>query len=269
MQVFLNETSLEGQFVNPSTFDQAIEEIIRIFGFLNSLIFFDKIIYIDSFLINFEAIKGSNFLKTLNSMKNTYFKEAFIRILFDRLHAVNWRDDKFHNSEDSYIFDSRSVTDTSIAELAERKIQNRNIDGFLVNFLNSSMASFSSIEINKNSTVNVFVDLVNNFDTLKIWLESKLQLSTYLYDFSSTKPPSDKQTALRNSNRYVVMKRFHDGRRIYQDVYNDNYVYVDNFHYGVAAHLEIFDREGIHLGEANLQGEIKTNTQDNTKFLTI
>ncbi|BDI14472.1 hypothetical protein ANSO36C_02740 [Nostoc cf. commune SO-36] len=47
------------------------------------------------------------------------------------------------------------------------------------------------------------------------------------------------------------------------------YWYVDNLHYGTAAHLEVFDKRGYHIGEADLQGDINTSKKDKNKTIDL
>ena len=48
-----------------------------------------------------------------------------------------------------------------------------------------------------------------------------------------------------------------------------NYWYIDNLHFGKAAHLEVFDKTGLHIGEADLQGNIDTTKQDRNKAIDL
>ncbi len=53
--------------------------------------------------------------------------------------------------------------------------------------------------------------------------------------------------------------------KVYKDN-NGNYVYRDTLHTGERAHLEVFNKQGIYMGEANpLTGIINPNTADPTK----
>ena len=50
----------------------------------------------------------------------------------------------------------------------------------------------------------------------------------------------------------------------------DRYYYRDTKHFGKSAHLEVFDKRGKHLGEADPQtGEIRPGTADSTKKLEL
>lgn len=46
------------------------------------------------------------------------------------------------------------------------------------------------------------------------------------------------------------------GRKIYQETETGCYWCVDNLHTGKKAHLEVFDVQKAHTGEANLAGNI-------------
>jgi hypothetical protein len=40
-------------------------------------------------------------------------------------------------------------------------------------------------------------------------------------------------------------------------------------HKGEGAHLEVFDKTGYHIGEADLQGNIDTSTKDKNKTINL
>ncbi len=44
---------------------------------------------------------------------------------------------------------------------------------------------------------------------------------------------------------------------------------MDNLHYGKAAHLEVFDKMGKHIGEADLQGNIDYSQKDLNKTISL
>jgi hypothetical protein len=49
----------------------------------------------------------------------------------------------------------------------------------------------------------------------------------------------------------------------------NSYEYVDNFHFGKGAHIEVFDGRGLHVGEADLQGNIDTGKKDKDKTIDL
>jgi hypothetical protein len=44
---------------------------------------------------------------------------------------------------------------------------------------------------------------------------------------------------------------------------------VDNLHIGKAAHLEVFDKTGRHLGETDLQGNLNPVKKDLAKTIQL
>ena len=60
--------------------------------------------------------------------------------------------------------------------------------------------------------------------------------------------------------------KFYDGASIYKDA-DGNYYYKDKFHTGKAAHIEIFNKNGKHLGEMKPDGELISNSADPKKIL--
>ena len=79
--------------------------------------------------------------------------------------------------------------------------------------------------------------------------------------------PLDRETVL-NTSDYVKTKNKVKGASVYKK--GDKYFYRDTLHKGERAHLEVFDKKGNHIGEANpLTGEIIINSADNSKKLKI
>ena len=60
------------------------------------------------------------------------------------------------------------------------------------------------------------------------------------------------------------------GRTVYKELATGYFLCVDNFHYGSAAHLELFDAQGRHLGEvAIIDGRLDTTKRDPTKRISV
>ncbi|MEG4228730.1 hypothetical protein QUA35_21955 [Microcoleus sp. N9_B2] len=77
MEIFINEVSLEGQYLNDVEFKEAVIFFKAIFDLINEKIK-DKQIYKDSKLfVNYEAVKGSDFNQSLNQIKDKSLKLAF------------------------------------------------------------------------------------------------------------------------------------------------------------------------------------------------
>ena len=77
--------------------------------------------------------------------------------------------------------------------------------------------------------------------------------------------PNDAETVLINKT-YTKTSKFYDGASIYKDA-DGNYYYRDKLHTGKAAHIEIFNKNGKHLGEMKPNGELIPNSADPKKIL--
>ena len=79
--------------------------------------------------------------------------------------------------------------------------------------------------------------------------------------------PLDRETIL-NTSDYVKTKNKVKGASVYKK--DDKYFYRDTLHKGERAHIEVFDKKGNHIGEANpLTGELIINSADKSKKLKV
>ena len=77
--------------------------------------------------------------------------------------------------------------------------------------------------------------------------------------------PMDKETVLSDKSLYSKTSNRVKGASVYKGK-DGNYYYRDTFHTGESAHLEVFNKQGVHLGEANpLTGKISPGTADPSK----
>ena len=284
MEIFINEVSLEGQYLNDAEFKEAVIVFKAIFDWINEKIK-DKQIYKEdsNFFVNYEAVKGSNFNQSLNQIKDKSLKLAFMNVCFNKLNPKEWRKEQVHSSTDSFDClmineQYKVVNDTSLAEIAERKLQNSSSTYLLINFINSSfnlvhphITNCCLITIVKNNDeVNcIELDGLDNESALEDWLEHTFNLSCSVYDELSNDPPRDEQTILRDKKRFEKTSSRYDGRAIYREVATDRYWYVDNLHFGKSAHLEVFNKAKSHVGEADIKGNIEKCKQDPKKLLDI
>ena len=79
--------------------------------------------------------------------------------------------------------------------------------------------------------------------------------------------PQDKETVLSNQE-YKQTSKTVKGAKVYRK--GDKYYYRDTFHKGKSAHLEVFDKKGHHIGEADpITGNLNKGTADPTKRINI
>ena len=283
-EIFINEVSLEGQYLNDAEFKEAVIVFKAIFEVINEKIK-DKQIYNEdsNVYVKYEAVKGSNFKKSLNQIKDKSLKLAFTKSVFDRSNAKEWRQEQVHSSTDTFDClmsneQYKVVNDTSLAEIAERKLQNSSSTYLLINFIYSRfnvvhphITNCCLITIVKNNDeVNcIELDGIDNKSALEAWLEHTFNLSCSVYDELSNDPPRDEQTILRDKQRFEKISSRFQGRAIYREVATDRYWYVDNLHFGKSAHLEVFNKAKSHVGEADIEGNIDECKRDQNKLLDI
>lgn len=81
--------------------------------------------------------------------------------------------------------------------------------------------------------------------------------------------PQDSQTILSDRSLFDrTGKCYRDHSQIYRHRVTKHYYYRDTFHEGVDAHLEVFDKNGNHLGEADpITRVIREKSKDPKKKL--
>ncbi len=272
IEIFINEVSLKGQYSTQKEFEDALKVIKSLFELINLLNqeYLDKKTYYTKVLANYESIKGKNFQSSLNQIKDKSLKRSIINIIFNKVNPKDWQEEKFHSEEDNFDYldgeNYKDAANRSLAEVTERQLINLDSKYLLINFIDScfkcqhqEIIECNSISIVKNNdTENLIqLDSIDKKVGLQNWLEITCQLSQLNYDESSTDPPTDKQTILRDTNRFEPTEKQHDGRKIYKQKETGYLWYVDNLHYGKYAHLEVFDKtEKNHIGESDLKGNI-------------
>ena len=70
----------------------------------------------------------------------------------------------------------------------------------------------------------------------------------------------------RNADKYNRTKFDAQGQAVYIEVGTGNYWYLDNLHKN---HFDVFNRQGKHLGEANLKGILDVSKNDKEKSFKL
>ena len=166
-----------------------------------------------------------------------------------------WVDDFTYNPE----FSKPKILSSPIPEPAEPKIlkspTNENAE---VQILSSPLGQ----ELNTSK--------LGGFDLIRP------KLSDYIYTaYSKEHPvwgmrvPQDSETILSDRSLFDrTGKRYREHAQIYRHRVTKHYYYRDTFHEGVDAHLEVFDKNGNHLGEADpITGVMREKSKDPKKKL--
>jgi len=267
MEIFINEVSLQEQYFSDVEFTEVVRSFTAIFFLINERIKKPRM-YKSALFFNYRAIRGEHFQASFKKIRNRQLKDAFRNIVFNKLNPRDWQLERKHRSDDIFEVGSEVVTDTSIAELAERKLQDAELCGLLVNFIRSSFADRAFVDVVKNEQAPIAVDCVDNQTAMREWLGFHLSLPP-VYALNSKSPPRDEQTVLRDTTRFRITSRIVQGNKVYREQRTGYYWYVEHLHCGRGAHLEVFDAQGKHVGEASLEGEIDFSEMDSSKRLNL
>lgn len=268
-QIFLNELSIHGQYRSLEEFAIAIKTVTDVLLRAKSSDI-PLAIYYTPVLYHHPVCGALKFSSCLSRIENADIKLAFRQAVQKSPIFFSWLNEPIHDQSGGvYTLNSVDVTGNSIAELAERVMRGQ--VGALLNFSPSLQFNVRTLNVNKGATCQISINLLCIIDDLTQWLASQFPgLVRTDYDVNSIDPPTDSQTCLRNKSQFSKKEGFHNqGRSIYLDRKTRYFFCVDNAHFGNAAHLEVFNTLGKHLGEASLNGEIDFSKADSGKRLTI
>lgn len=215
-------------------------------------------LYLDS-----HAVRSANFLRQFGALK-TDERVLFVGMLFGSELVTDWRLESIGQSTVCRLAtEQQSVRDCAVCEAYEHG--KAMIRTALFGNGQSSFANFSFVRVTKVDSVDPSLDL--ECATLLLGFQRILigwRRLRAIYDLNSTRPPQDHETVLTQAPQlFARTGRFErNGRRqVYREIDTHSLYYVDNFHIGLAAHLEVFDQQETHLGIADLQGRLVHGTE--------
>ncbi len=258
VQIFINEYSLQEQFFDDAEFENAVVTLSLLVSRIREREIRSSL-YKSVLFTNYKAFREEYFQSSLKRISQRDIRENFERMIFDRHNPINWQTEQKHSAEEIFTFNEDIVTETSMAELAERKLLNKKLNGVLLNFINSPLPNGEPALVLKNEEQEVFLDSFDETEAFEQWL-GKISPSAST-EYSANAPPTDGQTILRDASRFEPIKKRFQGRQIYRELVTKNFWYVDNEHFGRSAHIEIFDKRGKHIGEASLEGDFIPDTR--------
>lgn len=269
MEIYINECSFHEQFYDRTDLEHAFRIFFSVLNVIKDVQNEYKIYSHEDLLHVYKAFSEEELISSINRLRDKSFSRAIIDVLYNRINSEDWRSEQIHSSNDIFVYNDDFVTDTSIAELAERFLQNQDILAALINFPRSKYANQLHLCVIKNDVDQCNLNCIDSRERMQNWLKDILDLHDIQYYPISTEPPRDQQTILRDMVRFEKTTLLQAGRRVYKESETQYYWYVDNFHFGQAAHLEVFDSRGLHLGEANLEGTIDSSKRDLVKRIDL
>ena len=266
MQVFINEASLCAQYNSPYHFYEAVK------------LFLSTLKRIDEIKDDKCILKSQNFYYS-PALSNTLFTSVLKadRVLcqtfyanIDRVNPKCWEKDKCHDESSKYEFSGEDYVGTSVAELTERKIRTADLNGFLMNFMDSPFGDSATILVSKNNSNPIYVDCATTPEAIDDWLISHGFLNPEEgYSESSRWPPRDYQTVLRDRSIFEKTNYHNHRRMVYKRIGTNELWCVDNMHIGVKAHIEVFDCTTCrHIGISSIN-EIRVDNSRRVPGPTI
>ncbi|MBR5964577.1 MAG: hypothetical protein IK015_00435 [Treponema sp.] len=115
----------------------------------------------------------------------------------------------------------------------------------------------------------------------RIWRRGRIQF--FIYDGSKTEwilynlfssdysylPVEIPPFSIFDKRRFKKTHLLHEKQAIYQEIATGHYWYNDVYHKDNKAHFEVFDKTGVHIAEASMDGEIDYSKADKSKRLNV
>jgi len=282
MNIFINECSFREQFYDRRDFQAALTRFLRLIDQARSVLARrGGRMWRSELLGEARALRGETLHQTIHHVGRE-LEESFTDIVYNRANPAPWEPERAHRSEDRYVCtieltkeqggectgeEGECVTDTSMAELAERRLRDASIPGCLLNLEGSVLHHRTSVEVVKVNEAPVALDSFGVEGELAQWLTPFAEPPPYPPE--ATDPPRDEQTCLVDHATYQPTAQLVHGRRVYRHKTRGHLLYVDNLHAGARAHLEVFDKRGRHLGEASLAGQLDTRKKEEGRRIKV
>ena len=267
MEIFLNEWSLQLQYAAIEQFELAAIELIALVSQVRLVLQRGRGSFFRSDRLDQRhAVGADHFLKSVGAIPDKEIRETLLDVVYNKTDPAPWEASRCHNPPDAYHWIHYDVTDTSMAEAAERLLSNTALLGCLLNFDASPLQGQVSISVLKNALQpGAAVPCFETAAAFDGWISTIR--GAMPYGETDVERPIDEQTCLVDRARFEPTGRRQQGRLVFEERTTRDLYYVDNLHFGRGAHLEVFSRHGVHKGEASLDGIIKEGTRDKNKKL--
>lgn len=245
---YLNDCSAQSQFHDWDEMD-ALREFIELAGCAAT----DSSVYVDCQNIFKVLLSEEHIIPTLLK-RNRDLSKRFYTIVGNAHHTTCDTEASYEVQEESYV--GRIVGNAY-------ETDNKPL---LINLPNSSFGNNSEVQVTKNGQNAKSISQINSIEGWINYLKSHLSIAPYTAD--AKHPPLDEQTILVDTNLFEPTGRREQGRVRYRRKENGEIWYVDNGHYGLSAHLEVFDATGVHIGKCKID-DITTFVNHPTPGRTI
>lgn len=237
---------------DPNSYKSLIEEV-RIIKFQlkthnNFELCYDSA-NLNMFLSKAEILIGGKYLAScrvqLNHLFGNYTRNLNTPFLRDvECIYVHWNINR--NIEDSNTF---------FSELAESKLVEGQDKTILINISNAFHSDRDSVHIIKDAKQYNELPLLINIPIAN----NEIEFSQW---YTSLLTPN---FSLQDKSRFRVTTYIWVKQKIYIEITTTNYWYYDYYHKENIRHYEVFNNQGVHLGEANINGVLNSAKADKNK----
>jgi hypothetical protein len=232
MEILINELSLTGQFDSTEQFLK--DTLLPVSAILKEIKENEGELYIKKDLWSCPVTTTLSLDRVLKTKKDdivTRFKLLLQNRLF-------WEDSQKHSLDHTYVYSQNNAYGSSLAETCER-------DKIVVSFIHPDF-SFSQLIVIKDETDIMINNLFKEGDYIAA-VKNRGMIVTF---------------SLKDSSRFTRTFHIEQGQHVYRENDTGYYWYLDNFH---KDHFEVFDSKGVHIGIADLEGQVNTRKRDTTK----
>lgn len=165
MEFFINELSLNEQYSDHSK--EALNGMMSLLEDIHDIKTEYKSLY---------SAELYSYMPCKSTRLDTYLKKyqdqsTLFASHLQKINSKIWENDRYHLSQDNYLYQDLPCTDTSVAEVAERNICIPDYSGVLLNFSNSVFSGNTIIAVQKNKLPDkITVSCINTKQDLMNWL---------------------------------------------------------------------------------------------------
>lgn len=225
--IYINEKSAIAQFTDMESAGDAVNNLIECLSLFDCC---DKSCVTVKKYYCAEIYKS--FLthnKCLQNMSDKDLKKKFKLVLQT---ASNWEDAPLSDMEAIYTHTDVDVSNSSMSEAYENRCS------VIVNILYSGITE-PIADVEKENNIR-YVDSFSIPQSLDFYLIGK-GWKKREYDFESRFAPRDEESILSIRSVFEPTPYRYKGRTIYRRIGTSELCYIDSKHYGLAAHIEVFD----------------------------
>jgi hypothetical protein len=243
MDILINELSLTGQFDSAEQF--VGNALLPLGSVLKEIDTDSNTVYKKQDLWNYHVTSKVTLHNVL--VQRTDEARRLKSLMSSLLNDPYWESSQKHTPDNDYSYKGKNIYGYSLAETCER-------DRIAISFA-SAKFSDTSLTVLKNRQPVEIDNLLSKGDYIEMaWRRKTISYKKY-FDWKFT---TGQCILLDNEECYRKTGRIRQGQQVYLEIVTGYSWYLDNLH---KKHYEVFDSNEMHIGTANLNGEINHSTR--------